>query len=202
MRRIGTATEEEVVLAWVRAEYDSTQPAGYAIRAALNHDPTFIDETARASDATQHAAREAALAQARGYGANNYLFRNFPSVDWGVRLALTFDELGELRYLNHKDWVSLSGGSRLVQHGAENVGVVAVPDYITDKVVAIEKGLREGATHPELIVVAEDPRGPHILLEGHGRATAYRRVLPSDAEVEVFAAYSPDVRRWDQAQWV
>jgi len=47
-----------------------------------------------------------------------------------------------------------------------------------------------------LIVAATGEDEPHVVVEGHTRATAYVRGLLPDAEVEVIAAYSPAIASW------
>jgi hypothetical protein len=47
------------------------------------------------------------------------------------------------------------------------------------------------------IVVAEDRDASHVILDGHGRATAYHRVFSTGDEFEVIAGYSPDLPAWN-----
>jgi hypothetical protein len=92
----------------------------------------------------QNLARKYALARARGYGVGAYLFVGFPdNVEW-ARAVLTHDDLGQLRYLNHQDWIAMSRGSRLVRDGAADVRAVPVEAYVTDKVERIEAQLLKG----------------------------------------------------------
>ena len=126
----------------------------------------------------------------------NYIFERFPSDAAWMHLELTHEELGQLRYMNHEDWVALSGGTRLVSDGAANVGLVAVKEYVTEKVQRIEAGVRGGWPRAPLILVATDREVPHVILDGHGRSAACHRAVSDDAEFEVIAGYSPAMVHW------
>jgi hypothetical protein len=107
MREIEQIHEDEMVLAWVSAEYHSREYVGQVIRETLENETRFIDDRAKTDDLAQNLARKYALARARGYGVGAYLFVGFPdNVEW-ARAVLTHDDLGQLRYLNHEDWIAL-----------------------------------------------------------------------------------------------
>ena len=146
----------------------------------------------------QNQARRRALAAVRGFGTGQALFTGFPDqVDW-VHLALTLDELGELRYLDCRAWRDLSGPSLLVRDGAANVDLA---NRVNEKVRGIEEALENGETYPEIIVVAEARMKPLIVLEGHGRATAYCRIRPQVDEFMVIAGHAPGIEEWGRRQW-
>ncbi len=132
----------------------------------------------------------------RGFGVGTYLFQGFPSDAEWRRVALTRDDVGGLLYANYPTWVTLSGGSRLVRDGAANVESIDTGDGTNANIFGVERELRGGRTFAEMILAAENPKAPHIVVEGHARATAYARVLPDDAEVEAIAGYSARLGEW------
>lgn len=194
MRCLAPCSENEMVLAFVRAEFDSPR-FGPMIRFVLAGDARLVNEPDLA-DLAENVIRRQALVAVRGYGRDDMLFRGFPSeVEWS-RLAFTVSEVGELLYANYPTWVKLSGGSRRVRDGAANIGLVDVDEDINEHVPAVERALTGGSECPELILVAESQESDHVILEGHTRATAYVRALPPDAEVEVIAGYAPEMSAW------
>ena len=217
MRKIGCASEDEMILAWVRGDYCSKQCWGEIMRRVLGNEVRYIDHRARTDDDAQNLDRKHALTCARGYGIGKGLFSRFPSHLHWIRLALSNDELGGLLYLDHKDWRVLSEESLLVRDGAQNVDRVEVQHGVNDKIRGIAQALQNGQTCPKIpgierefqngrtysepIIVAEDRDAPHTILEGHGRATAYHRVLSRDSEFEVIAGYSPDLTPWLEQSW-
>jgi hypothetical protein len=75
---------------------------------------------------------------------------------------------------------------------------VPVEAYVTDKVERIEAQLLSGKeARMPFIVVAEDRDASHVILDGHGRATAYHRVFSTVHDFEVIAGYSPDLPAWN-----
>jgi hypothetical protein len=61
---------------------------------------------------------------------------------------------------------------------------------------AVEQDVRNGKTYQPIIAVALNESSPHVIAEGHTRATAYVRALDPDAEIEVIVGYSPGLANW------
>jgi hypothetical protein len=168
MEVVGPATEDEMILAFLRAEVHS-QRFKEAARNSLGHDLRLVYEP-RLDDAAQNLKRKDALSAYRGYGRDEWLFAAFPTdVEW-QHVLVSHEELGGLRYARCEPWFAMSNGMLKVWIGAANVA--SFPE-INDNVSAIEKELANGRSYPELILAAETLDGTHILVEGHSRATAY-----------------------------
>ena len=114
------------------------------------------------------------LAEHRGYGRDVDVFESVPpDVRWYRALA-TKDDLAQVRYIDYDYWTELSGGSRLAMDAAERIrqGIEAFR-VGNGAYWYLAEALKAGASFPELILVGADEGGPHVLLEGHVRLTAY-----------------------------
>ena len=193
MRQLGNSSEDEMILAFLRAEAYSPRFKGL-LRDALGGDLSLV-YTARLNEPSDNLKRHAALTAYRGYGSRTLLFGGFPGkVDWR-RVALSRADLGALLYANYPTWVELSGGSRLVRDGALNVGRLSVEDIHTN-VAEVEEGIRTGRIYPEPILAAESSSSTHVVVEGHTRVTALYRSLEEDAEIEAIVGYSDHMSEW------
>jgi hypothetical protein len=188
----GPATEAEMILAFVRAEVDSSRYGEY-YRSLLNingQSRDLMDQPNLSSD-VENVARKGLLRSIRGYGANWTLFTGFPSdIEWR-RVLLEPTDFETLRYARHETWVILSGGTRLVSVGARNLSGRAD----TQQVGEILAAMRNGACFAELIAV-EAVDGSLILVEGHSRATAYVQAGSIDG-VEAIVGTSPSMAMWE-----
>ena len=190
----GPATEDEMVLAFLRAEIDSSRfddfvkqgLAQMGLTRRLIAEPNVVD-------AVENSARKALLDSFRGYERRNLLFLGFPlDVAWR-RVALEDDDFRALRYANHPTWCQLSDGTRLVSTGAQNFGQ-RPDDPDLYQINGILEALRHGVHFAELIA-AEDNSGGLILIEGASRATAYL-IDRYFHELEALVASSPSMPGW------
>ena len=185
---LGMTTEDDMVLAFLQAEIDSMRfgPRYRAILANLGLDrQSIIDQPDRNSPGARSNRREL-LTQFRGYGNKSFLFTGFPSdVAWH-RFALDQTDIQKLKYLNEPEWVQLSGGTRFVTDGAENIGLNGPAEQLAVNIRAIVEDLSKGKEYPPLIGVYDQDRENILLLEGHSRATAYAATrLPNRFECVV-----------------
>jgi hypothetical protein len=191
MEVVGPATDDEMILAFLRAEVHS-QRFKEAARSSLGHDLSLVYEP-RLDDVAQNLARKNALSAYMGYGRDEWLFAAFPSdVEW-QHVLVSHEELGGLRYARCDPWFAMSGGTLKVSLGAANVA--NFPE-INHNVAAIMKELANGRSYPELILAAESLDAPHILVEGHSRATAYYLSIHTPRQVPAIAGYSSLLSSW------
>jgi hypothetical protein len=192
MRVVRELSDDEMIAAFVLAEVDSAR-FGRLYADLVGGNLSLYE----GDDAHAKAYRREALRRVRGYGAGAYLFVGFPSdVTWRL-IAVTADELGGFLYADYPTWVTLSQGSRLVRDGAANVGAIHPSEDPTDGILAVEQAVRRGATLEPIIAAALNESSPHVIAEGHTRATALVRALnPDDELVEVIVGYSPGLATW------
>jgi hypothetical protein len=190
----GPATADDMVLAFVRAEVDSSRFSACYRRhlANMRVSRSQLVEQADVENAAQNRARAQLLQACRGY-PDRSLFKGFPSdIKWR-RVEIEHPELDWLRYANYADWTALSGGTRRAVDAAGNVDSSS-DDKRVEPIRGIAKRLREGSRFAELIVVEQGEQNL-VLVEGHARATAYAMVRPA-WNLELFVGSSPKLSDW------
>jgi hypothetical protein len=136
VQRIAAATEDQVVLAFLRAEQYSSR-YGQAVRDAIAGRPELLAEP-NLSNESENELRRQALAY-RGYGQNVALFAGFPAdVSWSS-VRLPREEVQEL-LLGFGIWPDLTGESRVLRVVAEKL---RQPAMSTDERVGIVRSIAE-----------------------------------------------------------
>jgi hypothetical protein len=198
MRVIGPATEDEMVLAFLRAEIESSRFAAdlLAALADLGLDRTLVDQ-ADLSDPEGNARRRQVLEDYRGprRGPAAGIFGGFPDdVSWSWA-ALTPAELADVRYIHWEYWLEASGGTRRPADAIARMRATwDVPD---DDIRQIADALALGSLPLEIVVVGLPPGRGLVVLEGHVRLTGLLlrpELLPS--EVRVLLGSSPRIAEW------
>jgi hypothetical protein len=190
MIEIRPATTDEMVLDFLRAEFDAHSFLAQWYTKALAEfraDRASLIERGDLENASQNSARRILLGKGR-----EMLLRDFPcDADWRLMKAMP-DEIKGFQYINQQVWIELSGGTRLVADGANNLDQ---NKEIQAKVNSIADRLHRGDALHRIIVARHFGRDKIVLLEGHHRATAYAVTgLPS--EIEVFVGTSAHMDRW------
>jgi hypothetical protein len=117
----GPATEDEMIVAFLRAEIDSSRYRD-CIQAGVAHlgvNRRLIDAP-NLADSTENVLRRRLLYY-RGYESRKYLFAGFPSdVDWR-RVEVEACDVNRMQYMPDRNWLEISGETRLVSVGARNL---------------------------------------------------------------------------------
>ncbi len=104
MKLLEPSTEDEMILAFLRAEIESPLYKDNLLRVPGAR--ALVDQADPESE-REKAARRMLLGSYRGYGWA--LFEGFPNdLSWR-RAGLTIDELGAAKYMDYPRWVVLSG---------------------------------------------------------------------------------------------
>jgi hypothetical protein len=188
MRLIRPAGEPEVIATYLRTELDSERFGGSVrnalVTAGVSED--FVRTPDLGDDAANDLRRDLLLAY-RGDYFGDWLFE----LDWS-RIALSRAELLEVRLIAWSWWLDVTGGTRIpadaaawVREHCDVAGHVGILD-------ALESGLL-----PELILVRADADAPLVVLEGHGRLTAFA-LFPErvPSEIELYLGEGSAVARW------
>jgi hypothetical protein len=179
MRILRSATEDEVLAAFVRAELDSPR-YGETVRKLVNR----VDDDPRP-----------VLSAYRAW-PDQGLFGGFPrNVAW-FRAALTPEEVLDILYIDWDWWLRITGGSRRPRDAAARIRAGLVPGSTAEE---HEPYAASASTNPELIAVCAGSGSRLVLLEGHARLTAYAlypEYLPD--ELELFLGESPEMESWSE----
>jgi hypothetical protein len=175
MIELGPATQDQMVLAFLRAEIDSPR-FGEKYKKCFDHLQAFqitrqaLIDNANLDSARDNAQRIEILKAVRGYRGNNFLFTRFPNdVRWS-RVGLEPADWIRVKYANYRTWIELSGGTRLIADGAKNINSVIAEEETNENVKAVVAELGRGKRYPELIGV-RNHNDEIVLIEGHTRAT-------------------------------
>jgi hypothetical protein len=193
MIELGAAREDDVVLAFLRAEIDSPKWGKSYLRALrdLRVDRVSLIDAADLNDARASGIRKDVLGIVRGYGRNAALFTGFPREMTWRRVQVEPSDFHRLKCISKDErWSKLTAGTRLIQEAARNLDVY--PEFAA-RVRGAIWGIEERLPVGELIMV-EANSGDLVLVEGHTRATAY--AVLSDRAFPAFIGTSPLMTRW------
>jgi hypothetical protein len=195
---IGPATEDDMVLAFLRAEIESSRFAGdlLALLARRGLDRTIVDQ-ADLSDAEANFRRREVLEEHRGprRGPGAGVFNGFPDdVSWSWA-ALNPAELADVRYIHWDYWLEVSGGTR---RPADAIARMRHQwDAPGDEVREVADALARGSMPLEIVVVGLPAGRDLVVLEGHVRLTGLLlRPEQLPPEVRVLLGTSPRIAEW------
>jgi hypothetical protein len=145
---LGPATEDEMVLEFLRAERKNVPTWARELVDNPNRDNASENE------------RRRQLLSRRGYPQRDYLFKNFPSdVAWH-RAELTVPELVSVRYMDRdQTWLTFSEGTRSIAHGITRLGKLSFPGDPSPDIYRIAAAVEEGRSFPDLILCWTPGRG-------------------------------------------
>ena len=169
MKYIGESTSDEVILAWLKAEIESTR-FSYDLGVALtkmNQNESII-LAANLASAKENSVRRRILKTYR-----DWLTLDFDCYNW-LYVELDQDDVKELQYIDYSYWNELSDNTRLVGKAVQNIlkGKV-VFDVSNDHFYSVAKEIESGKVFPPIILTTQDDDGFYEILEGHLRATSF-----------------------------
>ena len=160
--------------------------------------PVSLLEEPDITRAADNELRAGVLARFRGYGEDRDLFEGYPaSIAWHW-ILLDRHELSRIKYVDYSYWNLLSGGlrrpidaARTIRDGTEIYGVSNQP------FLEGAEAVRHGTVFEAPILVAPDPDGDLVILEGHGRMTVYA-LAGEDAPdvIRALLGISPGFASW------
>jgi hypothetical protein len=198
----GTASEDQVILAWLQAEIESTafqqyligdppNPANLSLALKLARSPNLHDDE-------QNRMRRQIIATTHGFGMGVGQFQGLANDIRWRRFKLTAGEIGEMLYASRSGaWTILAPVSRKVAEGATNVGHIFTGDQTNMVVLSLAYGINHSDKKVPEIIALRRPDGHLVILEGHARATAI--VLEAQHfkhGAEVYVGDSSSVASW------
>jgi hypothetical protein len=200
MRIVRTATEEEVVAAFLRGELESPRWRARLLD-LLREDgvDASVVTSPRVEDASENAYRAALLDRHRAWLRRKGLFTGFPErVEWS-RAALAPEEVLAIDYIDWDWWLRVSGGTRRPLDAAARIRRGEIAGVSAGEHEPIAERLRSTEPQVELIAVAPRDLSRLVAVEGHVRLTAYAlfpAYLPE--ELEIFVGTADDIERWSE----
>lgn len=181
MRILRDASEEEMVLAFLREELDSRrfrEPILQALKDAGASEELILEGDITSE--RQNVLRGRVLGLFRGY-PDREIFEHYPpNVAWKYG-AFEAADLNKLRYVDYSYWNELSKGTSCPVQAAETLRKGEEIYGISNQYfLEGKKMLEQGMTFPPLIVLTCGNQ-KYLILEGHCRATAYA-LLPQAFE--------------------
>jgi hypothetical protein len=202
MEDLGTATEDQVILAWLQAEIESPDFQAFLIGNPPN--PANLSLALKAArtpdlhDTTQNELRRQIIAGTYGFGKGTGSFEGLANDLHWRRFHLTTDEVGEMLYAKRDGaWRLLSPATRKVAEGATNVGHVFSGDNTNMVVLSLASGICHSNKKIPEVIALQRPDHRLVILEGHARATAI--VLEAHRfpnGVQAYVGVGPSVANW------
>jgi hypothetical protein len=203
MDDLGSATENQVILAWLQAEIESVSFQQYLAGEPPN--PVYLAQALRAArspnlrDADQNELRRKIVVKTHGFGLGIKSFEGLANdIQWR-RARLTSHEVGEMLYASgHSAWTTLAPVTRKVAEGASNVGHVFSGEQTNMLVLALALRIADTNPPPALpeIICLRRPDSQLVIMEGHTRATAIMLEAHRIPQVNVYVGASPSVASW------
>ena len=198
MRKIRLSDENEMVYEFLRMEYSSDRFAE-KINSVMNElqvDKLVITNGNLKSD-SENALRAEILKRFRGY-RDKGLFENFPSkIDW-VWTAFDGEDMSKILYIEYSYWNELSNYTGSPFEAAKTIlSGKTVYDVPNDGALNGAQWLKDGNKFPPMIFLTDKNENRYIILEGHGRMTAYGLVPDLFQDVSVLLGYC-DIEELDK----
>jgi len=175
MRTLSPSSNEEMIAVFLQGELDSPR-FGDVIETALHSRglSRSLIERPNLSDEAENAQRSSILFEYRPWLASADLLKGWPPKAKWQWVELARKDIENLRYVTYSYWDELSNGTHSVGDGASSVrsGKV-VFDVPHDNFWKVAHRVDAREDIPPMIILSNSKGQPHIVIEGHVRATSY-----------------------------
>ena len=201
MRKLGPASEEEMIAEFVAAEVDSSRFGG-AVRGGLRTrglTRSLVDHP-DLSNGSENATRASLLNDYRGWTSRTALFDRWPDeIDWH-RAVLTAEDLPRLLYAGTQEFAELSNGSYSPVDGVRRIESGEVPSSALVGVEAaksIARRIKSGDSLFRVIAIGDPDEREIVLVEGHSRINGYLLAgFPEELEILYGETSVEQLRGW------
>ncbi len=191
MRKIRPSNENEMINEFLKMEITSVRYMEQikSVLEELHIDRDIVINGNIASE-QENAIRAEILGRYRGYKKNEYLFKNFPTkIDW-IWTVFDNEDISKIIYIEYSYWNELSNYTGSPLEAAKTIlSEKTVYDVPNDTAIKAAQKLKEGYKFPPLIFLTDKSENRYIILEGHGRMTAYGLVSDLFQDVSVLLGY-------------
>jgi len=174
MRKIKDSNENEMIYEFLKMEFFSNRYKEQieTVLEEMNLSRDVIISGDLASE-YENKLRTKILARFRGY-PDKELFENFPThIEWAWT-EFEHDDLSKIKYINYSYWNELSNYTGSPLEAAKTIlAGITIYDVPNDTALKGAQLLKEGHKFPPLIFLTDENKQRYIILEGHGRMTAY-----------------------------
>jgi len=199
MRKIKPSSENEMVYEFLKMELPSDRFEG-KINSVLNEMQAnkLVLTNGNLKSESENTLRAEILKRFRGY-RNKEIFENFPSkIDW-VWTVFDKEDIDRIIYIEYSYWNELSNYTGSPLEAAKTIlAEKTVYDVPNDGAVNGAQWLKDGNRFPPMIFLTDKSESRYIILEGHGRMTAYGLVPELFQDVSVLLGYcnAAELKKW------
>jgi hypothetical protein len=177
VEELGSASDDQIILAWLQAEIESPGFQQYLIGEPANAaNLSLALKLARSPDLRdpeQNGIRRQIITNTHGFGMGVGTFQGLGNDIRWRRVRLTVDEVSEMLYASRSGaWTILAPATRKVAEGAVNVGHVFTGDQTNMVVLSLASGICHADKKIPEVIALRRPDERLVILEGHARATA------------------------------
>jgi hypothetical protein len=200
MRKIRPSNENEMVYEFLKMEIMSDRYVEQieSVLEELHIDRDIVTNGNIASE-QENAIRAETLGRFRGYQKNEELFKNFPTkIDW-IWTVFDKEDISKIIYIEYSYWNELSNYTGSPLEAAKTIlSGKTVYDVPNENAIKAAQRLKEGYKFPPLIFLTDKSENRYIILEGHGRMTAYGLVSDLFQDVSVLLGYCDreELNKW------
>jgi hypothetical protein len=199
MKKIKPSSEHEMVCEFLKMELGSKR-FGDEIRTALSDHEIKSDIITNGNLLSEHenALRAKILNRTRGYRSEG-IFENYPpTINW-FWTVFNEDDLNKIFYIEYSYWNELSNYTGSPLEAAKTIqSGRTVYDVPNDGAVEGAMKLRKGIIFPPMIFLTDIEESRFIILEGHGRMTAYGLIPELFKNISVLLGYCKheELNKW------
>jgi hypothetical protein len=190
MHKIGKSNENEMVYEFLKMEITSDRFAEKieSILKEMDISKDIITDGNTISE-RENVLRAEILKRFRGYRSKE-LFENFPSkINW-IWALFDREDISKILYIEYSYWNELSDYTGSPLEAAKTIlSGKTIYGVSNDRSIEGAQRLKEGHRFPPLIFLTDESESRYIILEGHGRMTAYGLVPSLFQNVSVLLGY-------------
>lgn len=174
MKRIKQSSEDEMICTFLKMELSSDRYAEKieSVLRQMQMDKRIIEKGDIHSE-QENALRKEILGRFRGY-PDKEMFEGFPKdIDW-TWATFGKEDMSKIFYINYSYWNELSNDTGSPLEAAKTIlSGNTIYDVPNDRAIEGAQRIKDGQSFPPLIFLTDESENRYIILEGHGRMTAY-----------------------------